>query len=107
MDVKNFTLAHVRSHLQIYRTVFTANRAGAFSGQSDVHENASSGDATEDIIFYLQNPRSGDQLSSAQTIHVQDNKDSLGNFFKIRRFPLARTSTNHGYCLAATHSYPS
>ncbi|XP_021819774.1 uncharacterized protein LOC110761587 isoform X2 [Prunus avium] len=30
----------------------------------------------------FQNPRSGDQLSSAQTIHVQDNKDSLGNFFK-------------------------
>ncbi|XP_016652431.1 PREDICTED: uncharacterized protein LOC103343052 [Prunus mume] len=34
MDVKDLTLAHVRSHLQIYRTVFIANRAAAFSGQS-------------------------------------------------------------------------
>ncbi|XP_008245100.1 PREDICTED: probable transcription factor KAN2 isoform X3 [Prunus mume] len=80
MDVKDLTLAHVRSHLQMYRTVKTADRAAAFSGQSDVHENASSVDATEDIIFYLQNPRrSGDQLLSAQTIHVQDNKDSWEN----------------------------
>ncbi|XP_008223690.1 PREDICTED: probable transcription factor KAN2 [Prunus mume] len=64
----------------MYRTVKTADRAAAFSGQSDVHENASSVDATEDIIFYLQNPRrSGDQLLSAQTIHVQDNKDSWEN----------------------------
>ncbi|CAL9018500.1 unnamed protein product [Prunus brigantina] len=75
--------------MKIYRTVFTANRAAAFSGQSTfsrqshVIENPSSGDATEDIIFDLQNPRkSGDQLSSVQTIHVQDNKDSFGKFFK-------------------------
>ncbi|BBH02811.1 Homeodomain-like superfamily protein [Prunus dulcis] len=96
--------------MKMYRTVKTTDKAAPSSGQSDVYENASSGDTTEDIMLDLQNPRrSCDQLSPAQqqgsrsTPQVQDNKEYYGLWSNSSREAWLHANTKDSSAPAIYH----
>ncbi|GJN39604.1 hypothetical protein PR202_gb28733 [Eleusine coracana subsp. coracana] len=59
MDVKDLTLAHVKSHLQMYRTVKNTERPAASSDQADGFENGSLGEICDDNSLDLHGYISG------------------------------------------------
>ncbi|XP_010536325.1 PREDICTED: probable transcription factor KAN2 [Tarenaya hassleriana] len=74
MAVKDLTLAHVKSHLQMYRTVKTTDKAAAASsGQSDVIETVSSGDNSDDCIFRVnRKSRQNNEMQNQREISNGD-----------------------------------